>query len=743
MNNVLQLKGSFSQEGNSRFPGDPTLRTGKVVNVENLKLLIDNLNSLKQFWEKENIIPGAIVSVFYDSIVPKSSRIKSLLSSKKKSANRSIIGARYSNENSPKHIITHYISLECLDDSIDKLEDCINILNKQFNGKIDKDTLSKVMENKIPLLDNMDKKMFGQIIVDSSRVEKFGIFIDDIDTIHESIITLYDVGIKSEYLLSKIGIDLKFNRVMDNTTVLLSHDDLELLKQKAPYLISMAVTNINELSIDDFESKYENDIMSIPSPKNEPTIGVIDTLFDENVYFSEWVEVKNMLPDDIPTSPKDYKHGTAVTSIIVDGPSFNKNLDDGCGRFKVRHFAVAAGKQFNSFSILRNITEIVSSNKDIKVWNLSLGSNLEINLNSISPEAAILDKIQFENDVIFVVAGTNKQLQNRGNYYIGSPADSINSLVVNSVNFNNEPASYSRRGPVLSFFTKPDISYYGGDKSNPIRVCTPEGEGYVSGTSFAAPWISRKMSYLIDILGLNREVAKALIIHSACNWEKQQYDPSVVGHGVVPINIKDIVQSPDDEIRFVISGISEKYDTYNYSLPVPINNDKYPFIAKATLCYFPCCSRVQGVDYTNTELSIQFGRIYMNKNNKVNIKPINNDYQDVEHCYTWEKDARKNFGKWDNVKHLREVYTSRKRGKTVYGNGLWGISLKTKERLDKKFGENLKFGIVISLKELNGINRINEFKNACIFRNWIVNELDIQNRVEIYNIAEEEIDFDM
>jgi hypothetical protein len=33
--------------------------------------------------------------------------------------------------------------------------------------------------------------------------------------------------------------------------------------------------------------------------------------------------------------------------------------------------------------------------------------------------------------------------------------------------------------------------------------------------SFAAPWIARKLSYLIDILGLNRELAKALIIDAA------------------------------------------------------------------------------------------------------------------------------------------------------------------------------------------------------------------------------------
>ena len=38
------------------------------------------------------------------------------------------------------------------------------------------------------------------------------------------------------------------------------------------------------------------------------------------------------------------------------------------------------------------------------------------------------------------------------------------------------------------------------------------GAAYVSGTSFAAPWISRKLAYLIHIMGLSREVAKALLM---------------------------------------------------------------------------------------------------------------------------------------------------------------------------------------------------------------------------------------
>ena len=86
----------------------------------------------------------------------------------------------------------------------------------------------------------------------------------------------------------------------------------------------------------------------------------------------------------------------------------NPDLDDGCGRFKVKHFTVAAGDRFSSFSILKNIERIIASNPDVKVWNLSLGAKFEIDPNFICPEAALLDKIQCKYDVVYVIAGPTK-----------------------------------------------------------------------------------------------------------------------------------------------------------------------------------------------------------------------------------------------------------------------------------------------------------------------------------------------
>lgn len=738
MNELLNLKGRFEQVAGPNNVGPINLPKGSKVNVKHLEKLKRDLQELISFWEKNEILDGALVSIFYIDVIAKSRRTKSFMSKGKITSNSTIVGAKFVESDKKKHVITHYVSLDILKENLKTLKLTIEVLNVEFKGEITYEDIER-LNKKQKIYNNylISKTKFLNIIVDSHYIEKFSI-MQEVESIKEdSIITIYKTNSDTIKLMEKLGISLISARLMDETTMLLNPDQLALLKEKAPYLIAMATSDISQLTKEDF-SNYPSEQVSIPKPKNEPIIGVIDTMFDERVYFSDWVEFKNMLSSDIELSAQDYNHGTAVTSIIVDGPKFNPRLDDGCGRFRVRHFGVATAKQFSSFTVLRAIKEIIVSNRDIKVWNLSLGSVLEINTNFISPEAAILDKIQYENDVVFIIAGTNKGLNDKNIKAIGAPADSINSLVVNSVDFNNKPTTYSRVGPVLSFFTKPDISYYGGDNQNPIRVCTPTGEALVIGTSFAAPWISRKMAYLINVIGLSREVAKALIIDSASEWKNRDVSSNLIGHGIVPIEIEKIVKSAKDEIKFVLSGVSEEYDTYNYNIPVPIHNDKHPFVAKATLCYYPCCERNQGVDYTNTELDIYFGRVKGSR-----IKSINKNEQSVgEEHYLKETNARKLYRKWDNVKHINEVLKKGSRPKKVYDSGIWGMSIKTKERLDKKYGKGIKFGVVVTLKEINGVNRIDEFIKQCSFRGWLVNRIDINNRIDIYNVAEEEVKFD-
>ena len=77
-----------------------------------------------------------------------------------------------------------------------------------------------------------------------------------------------------------------------------------------------------------------------------------------------------------------------------------------------------------------------------------------------------------------------------------------------------------------------------------------------------------------------------------------------------------------------------------------------------------------------------------------------------------------------------------------YDDRLWGLSVTSKERLGTQMMYSLNFGVVVTLKEVNGINRIEDFIKACILRGWIVNRIDIQNQLDIYVNGQEEIHFD-
>ncbi|MGV3128957.1 S8 family peptidase [Staphylococcus simulans] len=739
MNHLLHLKGRFEQRTRGGKRGGLKLPSNTSVKVSKLVGLRDSLIELKKFWEGETIISGCLISVHYIKLAAKSNRITGFFSSSQKSPNETIVGAKFS-EGIKKHIITHHIDLSILQSTIEDCEEVIKILSAEFNGEITSELFNK--KGEIEKVDfnqyKVKKSKFKAYIVDAHYVGRFDIETSNLTTNENAIITLYDVGENIIDILGRLDIRVLNARTLDNTTALLDHHYIEILRAKAPYLVAMATEDITQWSLETFEAEASTIPQLIPSPTTEPTIGVIDTLFDNRVYFSEWVEYHDMVNDNIEKDSNDYNHGTAVSSIIVDGPNINPHLDDGCGRFKVRHFGVATNRSFSSFTIIKAIKEIVARNNDIRVWNLSLGSKEEINQNFISAEAAILDQLQFENDVIFVIAGTNKP-SNAPERKIGAPADSINGVVVNSVDKDKTPAPYTRHGLVLSFFTKPDLSYYGGTNLEYMTVCEPLGQAKVSGTSYAAPWIARKLSYLIDVLGLSKEVAKALLIDAATLWTKSNTieNLSMIGYGVVPIDINDVIKSRDDEIKFIINGTSEKYDTYNYNLPIPMDNQKHPYVAKAVLCYFPKCSRNQGVDYTNTELDLYFGRI----DNNGKIKSIDNNIQSIEDetHYLSEEDARKLFRKWDNVKTKKDTFNNRTQEKKAYQQGLWGMSIKTKERLSNNDGDGIKFGVVVTLREINGTNRIEDFIQQCSLKGWLVNRIDVENQLDIYQKANEDI----
>ena len=339
MNEILQLKGRFEQGNSKNKPGASNIPKNQHVSVEHLYKLKKDLINVRRFWKNEKLKINPLISAYYKDVVAKSNRIKGMLESGIKRNNNSIVGSKFSKKYPKKHIITHCVTDKILEEAIKKLESIINIIEENFGEKITYKDIEEINKNKFDYLfkNNQDidikKSRFVNIIVDSYYLENLGIEQDTSDLTENSIITIYDTGIRTIDIMKQLNINFLEVRSIDETTILLTPDQYSILKTKAPYLISMAVSDISTLEKEDIISKSDISI-SIPKPINEPTIGVIDTMFDENVYFSEWVKFENKLDESIELNSEDYRHGTMVSSIIVDGPSLNPELDDGCGSKK-------------------------------------------------------------------------------------------------------------------------------------------------------------------------------------------------------------------------------------------------------------------------------------------------------------------------------------------------------------------------------------------------------------------------
>ena len=749
MNQLLQVKLRFANESNSQRPNGRNLRAHAETSVEKIDGICDDLRTILRFYKNSpKFLENILVDVNYNDIIAKSNRIQAVLKPVGKKPNDMVVGARFSDapEGQENHIITYYLDEATIEKTIANLGVVKKFLSDKLNGKA---TAKNFNEPNSKL--NYDgyglaKSKIRDIIVDCSVIESLSVpHISETPEQETFLVTFYRTELSVAKLLEKLKVDdVKHQYYFyGDDTISVTKELYDFLESNVPYLISMVSSDFSKVTLSEINEELIKEEISIPDPMNEPTIGVIDTLFDENVYFGKWVENTDYLDEieKIMERGKERNHGTAISSIIVDGPRLNPWLDDGCGRFKVRHFGVCAEK-ISTVKLVRKIREIIANNPDIHVWNLSLGTDDEVSKNFISYDAAVLDELQAHKNIIFVISGTNdnRNVKN-GVLKIGSPADSLNSIVVNSVRRDGTPASYSRKGNILSFFNKPDVSYYGGDYNERIKVYTSNGETDEYGTSFAAPWISRKLCYLIDVVGLSREIAKALIIDSAAGWEYKlgtYKKKDVMGYGVVPIDIEKILSSESDEIKFIVYGTSQSYKTANYALPVPRDDEnKYPYIARATMCYFPECSRTQGVDYTNRELSLKFGRVKPNGQ----IDDINENIQDAEGEHADERQSRKDFRKWENTKFISKILKSN-RPIMTYGERLWGISIVSKERLASQVLGDLNFGVVITLREVNGINRIEDFIKACTLRGWLVTEIDVHNQIDVYNTNQEEIVFD-
>ena len=102
------------------------------------------------------------------------------------------------------------------------------------------------------------------------------------------------------------------------------------------------------------------------------------------------------------------------------------------------------------------------------------------------------------------------------------------------------------------------------------------------------------------------------------------------------------------------------------------------------------------------------------------------------------------YSAYENIKNTiccwwcKLVYSSQK----YYPDRMWGMEIKTANRLDPKDGIGLRFAVAVTIKEVKGINRIDEFIKNFQLESWLVNRIDVKARIDINETINETIEFE-
>ncbi|MCM1124732.1 MAG: serine protease, partial [Eubacterium sp.] len=192
MNNVLELKGKrFVQASRTSGGGGASMNSQKVVTNGQLLRLVDKIGQIREFWEQEKRpFEGILISVYYNKIVAKSNRIAGLF--KGKDSNYAIVGAKFNKEKT-KHIITYFLDIKDLDDSVELLLKTSDIMRTRFSEGIDKiafddnNTMDRIPFERF----SITKSAFRQVVADVSYIEDFEVEMA-VRQLGQSIVTLYN-----------------------------------------------------------------------------------------------------------------------------------------------------------------------------------------------------------------------------------------------------------------------------------------------------------------------------------------------------------------------------------------------------------------------------------------------------------------------------------------------------------------------------------------------------------------------
>lgn len=437
------------------------------------------------------------------------------------------------------------------------------------------------------------------------------------------------------YKKTRYSSDLEIYKMMNVTPIimdsLLKSEIFDLTEEIVP-MPTLALELDSLESMPNFQTLVPNqyDTYSV--------VGVLDTGIENNSYLAPWITGKESHYPEAVITPS---HGTKVASIITYGDILQG--EEVVGNKHVKVFDATVFPDTNKETIdeddlIGNIQEIVRNNcKNIKIWNLSISIQKEIDSNKFSDFAIALDSLQDEcNVLICKSAGNCKNFATRNPIgHLHEGADSVRSLVVGSLTYSSEkgdispkntPSPFSRIGPGPAYIVKPDLVHFGGNagvdpygnilESGNLTIGMGGKTVYSSGTSFSTPRVAALAAELTNNIREEFDplLIKSLIIHS-CNYPSEINMPinertKYVGYGK-PLMANQILYNSPNEVTLILRDTLAKgqfIDIKDFPMPdCLIKEGYYSGQIIATLVYDSVLEPSQGFEYCQSNMDLKFG----------------------------------------------------------------------------------------------------------------------------------------
>lgn len=391
------------------------------------------------------------------------------------------------------------------------------------------------------------------------------------------------------------------------------------------------VLSVRKMPTIEFEAAPdpENSTIEVMLPQegtSYPVVGLLDTGVGDIDYLRPWLTGTEDNAADLDEGDVDRRHGTAVAGVINYGDLLeNRNLTE-CGPCKIQSCIVNTSKDRATLyenELVSNIQRAVTAHPEIKIWNLSQGTDKIIVDDRYSDLGIALDSLQKSGRILICKSAGNVD-PHAQDLRITDGADSLLSLVVGSVAHKkttmndadeNDRSPFSRIGPGVENVVKPDLVHYGGNVDTHLSLFSEFGRQFRlwSGTSFAVPRVTSLAANLSQAIGgeCNPLLLKALLIHNAdypAGLSKTAEELRVeMGFGL-PAVVTDMLANDEDECTLVFAHTLEKgTDIVSLDFPYPqclVENGEFIGNIKLTLAVNPVVNATQGCEYCQSQADV-------------------------------------------------------------------------------------------------------------------------------------------